>query len=481
MVEGLGWVAFLVGLVGTLLIMSERGYRDGMRIAWFTATLAIPWWFTVTFRSIGLEAVTGVALGTLIATLVRPFTGARTRWMLSDLLLGSLVLSGVISDALNRTLIPGTVLELVRTWVFPYLLGRLCFDSWEELSRTLPLIVILGTALSLFALLEAVSHINLLATLSGKKWELLEKAEGFRWGLKRAQGNTGHPIYLGLLLSLTLPWLLQAARSARAGTGPRWWIATPYCLAAAAFVTVSRSAHLAIVGVLASDQFFRKPSYRLPMFLLLLIGVVLFFIFREPVLDSLGAYAGESEVGNDKVMIYGQEYDYSGTRHRDLLLLAYEGPIERVGWFGFGTTPWTNHRFNADADPNMDIRFRSVDHLYLQLYLKYGLLGIITFLLFALSAAWNLARAAIARDGPLSDLAAGMFGSFVAVTIMIRGVALSFDFGATWLFVAGFAASLQARRQIARLAEYGASSNMTAAPPGQEPRHTAHPAARSGI
>ena len=129
MVEALGWAAFLVGLVGTLLIMSERGYRDGMRIAWFITTLAIPWWFTVTFRSIVLEAVTGVALGTLIATFLRPFSGVRTRWMLSDFLLGGIVLAGVLSDATNRTLIPGTVLELVHARCF--LFWGDCFGSWE--------------------------------------------------------------------------------------------------------------------------------------------------------------------------------------------------------------------------------------------------------------------------------------------------------------------------------------------------------------
>jgi hypothetical protein len=70
----------------------------------------------------------------------------------------------------------------------------------------------------------------------------------------------------------------------------------------------------------------------------------------------------------------------------------------------------------------------------------------ITFILFAAAGAWNLAREALARDGPLSDLAAGLFGAFVAVAIVVRGVAFSPDFGATWIFVAGLAASMRANR-----------------------------------
>ena len=98
--------------VGTLILMAERGYRDGMRLAWFLATLAVPGWFTVTFRSIAVDAVTGVAIATLLALFARPFAGhahdlgAERR---ADRRRGRL--TGLLSDALNRILIPGTVLE----------------------------------------------------------------------------------------------------------------------------------------------------------------------------------------------------------------------------------------------------------------------------------------------------------------------------------------------------------------------------------
>jgi hypothetical protein len=94
----------------------------------------------------------------------------------------------------------------------------------------------------------------------------------------------------------------------------------------------------------------------------------------------------------------------------------------------------------------MDQRFLSIDHHYLLHYLRYGYLGTISFIAFAAAGAWNLAREALARDGPLSDLAAGLFGAFVAVVIVVRGVAFSPDFGATWIFVAGLAASMRANR-----------------------------------
>jgi hypothetical protein len=444
MLDALGWAAFAGGLVGTLVLMADRGFKDGMRLAWFLATLAVPGWFYVIFRSITLDAMTGVAVATFAVLLARPFTGLRTTWVVSDFLVALLVLSAIAADAVNRILIPGTVLELVRIWLFPYLLGRLFLSTWEDMGRTLPAVVVLAAALSVFGLVEAVTRTNLLAVASGKSWELLEKSEGFRWGLKRAQGTTNHPIYFGLLLALTLPWVLMAYRAALRHAAPRWWLAVPFLLVAAAFVTVSRSAQLAVLIVLAADLFFRRPRYRPVMLLITAVGGLAFVVFREQVLDLLGAYAGESEVGQDWVVINGVEYEYTGTRHRDLLLEAYQEPIAKAGWFGFGTVLQ-----DIPIDPEMPVQFQSIDHHYLLQYLRYGVVGTAAFFLFALSGAWNLAREAWARDGPLSDLAAGMVGAFVAVIVMIRGVALSTDFGFTWLFVAGLGASMRARRYVA--------------------------------
>jgi len=436
-----GWGAFAVGLLGTLVLMADRGFRDGMHLAWFLVTLAIPGWFTVTFRSITLDAVTGMAVATVLVLLLRPFPGARSRWVLSDVLVCGIVLAGLVSDAVNRLLIPGTVFELIRSWVLPYLVGRVFLSSWDDMRRTLPVVAVLAAALSVYAIIESLSQTNVLAVATGKKWELLENSEGFRWGLKRAQAITNHPIYFGLLMALTLPWLLAAARQALRGDGPKWWVAIPAVAALGAFVTVSRSAQLAILIVFAADLFFRRPGYRVPMLILAAALAMALFVFRTEALDLLGSYAGEQEVGRDKVRIYGVEYDYSGTRHRDLLVLAYDEAINQAGWIGYGTMVQ-----DIPRDPYMDVRFQSIDNHYLLHYLRYGILGTVAFLAFAAAGAWNLGREALARDGPLSELAAGLFGAFVAVTLMVRGVAFSADFGATWLFVAGLAASMRARR-----------------------------------
>ena len=61
---------------------------------------------------------------------------------------------------------------------------------------------------------KAVTHVNVVQHALGKVFGLLEEGSGYRWGLKRAQGLTSHPIYFGYLLVLTLPWALEARRLA---------------------------------------------------------------------------------------------------------------------------------------------------------------------------------------------------------------------------------------------------------------------------
>jgi hypothetical protein len=173
---------------------------------------------------------------------------------------------------------------------------------------------------------------------------------------------------------------------------------------------------------------------------------VVLLVFRQEFLDLLGAYAGEQSLGHDKVVIYGTQYDYTGTRHRDLLLLAYDEAIQGSGWIGYGTyfpSP------DMPKDPFMDQRFASVDHHYLLHYLKYGYLGLAALFAMIMTTAWNLARAALDRDGEWSHLAGGLLGAFVAVAVMLRGIAMLPDFGAPWLFIAGVAASLHAQRRWA--------------------------------
>lgn len=440
MIEGWSWAITLVAIGTCVVLMHDRGYRTGLRTTWLLFALLVPAWFFVNVRSVRVEPLGAIALTGLLWALARPFHGFRTRWVMSDLLLVGVLFSMFVSDLARNALIPGTVLDAIRMWVLPYLMGRILLTDEHDIRQPLRALCVAAFILGGLALVEAIVKTNLLATLTGMRWELLDQSEGFRWGFKRAQVTRNHPIYFGLLTALALPWWLLAFREAQQGRGPTWWLLTPVAGLGAGFFSIARSAHVALLLVLSSDLFFRRPNYRFPMLLAGAALALFLGVYYTETLDVLGRLVGEAPVGSDRVRIDGIWYDYTGTRHRELLVLAYAEAIEQAGWLGFGTTPR-----EMPLDPYMDRRFVSIDHHYLLHYLRFGWLGVTAFVLFTVASAWNLFQVAWRTRSLEADFAGGLFGAFVAVAVLLRGIAFHEDFGALWLFIAGVGASLRAK------------------------------------
>ena len=330
----------------------------------------------------------------------------------------------------------------------PYFFGRFFLRGGSDAEASLPPFAAALLGLGIYGVVESFTQVNVVAEGLGKSWKILDAGEGYRWGLKRTQGPTSHPIYFGLLVCLLLPWGLMAARRAGEAGRPGWWRYVPAAAAAGAFFTISRSAQLTLACVFGTDVFFRKPAWRLPLLTGAAAVGIAFAAFRDEVIEVLGHYAGESDAYGRPVLIYGVEYEYSGTKHRDLLAVAYKEAAERAGWFGYGTSEEAMEK-RMPLDPEMDERFKSVDNQYLLHYLRYGAVGVATFLAFAACAGWNLAAEAWTDRGPAGELAAGLFGAFVGTALVLRGASLAEDFGGPWLFVAGVSARLRSVRLAA--------------------------------
>ena len=208
-------------------------------------------------------------------------------------------------------------------------------------------------------------------------------------------------------------------------TGPRWWVWVPALAAAAAFVTVSRAAQschphrLRRRPVLPPAVVSTADDRRLAA-----AGGLSLFVFREQVLDLLGAYAGESD---DRART-GQDLRRGVRLHRHPSPRPAACGLrrgDRAGRAGSGT----GRCCKDDADKTRTWtrgsgRSTTTTSLH---YLRYGYPRYDRVpRILRLGRRGTSAREALARDGPLSDLAAGLFGAFVAVAIMARGVAFSF-------------------------------------------------------
>lgn len=448
MFETLSWPVIVLAALGTLLAVLHFGYDLVRQPIWLFALLVIPVWFRAplpVISSVVVDAKSGVALILIGAWLLMPGNGIGSfRWVWADTLLVALFTTQMLSQWVNEIFVPFAPIEMARDLFLPYMVGRLFLANPRDIPRSLPIFCVLGTALSLFCLLEAVGKTNLVAETFGKRWDLLETAEGFRWGLKRAQGPYNHPIYMGLVLALILPWAILSADLARKQLAPRWWLATPFLVTAAAFVTVSRSAQLSVIGVFLALIWFRLPRLRVVFVVPALLMVIPLVMFKQEAIDLLSSFVGEPEASGAIVVIEGRDYEYSGTRHRDLLTVVYERATSEAGWFGYGPA-----LAQVPYDPKMDERFRSIDNHYLLQHLKYGSGGLLCFFLLAACGVWYLAREAWDVRVPHSLLAAGLCGGFLLVFLAMRGVSLESDYGWVWLFTLGVAVRLRVFRLTA--------------------------------
>jgi hypothetical protein len=401
-------------------------------------------------------------LAGLAGFLVRPDPHPGTvkpRLVVCDLFVAGLVASMLVSQQLNNDLRFLTPVDFTLTWALPYAVGRLFFRSPEDIGRLLPFAAGLTLYLTVYAGFEAVTHVNPVNRLLGySDWILDESGAGVRWGLKRAVGPVGHPIALGMLLVLILPWAIEAWRKAGLREGPGWWRWLPAAVLAAIVCTVSRGALMAAGFVGYSAAYFARPKWRPVLTAVALLGGVVYFQYREEAIEMLGRMAGEKP-NEDSVLIDGKEYPYSGTRHRSLLALAYRQSLDEAGLFGYGY-----HAKKADRD-DIDQRFRSIDDHYLHFQLRFGMMGVGLFLAVAACTLLYLARSAYHTGAPEAGFAAALFGAVLGVTVMLQSVWFAPDFGRAWLFCAGMAASLESLRVGVPAKSAPSAEVMAASPP----------------
>lgn len=446
------WTACLGSLFVPWYMIRRYGLMAGGRAAWAVVLLLMPCWMRLWLTMhIDGRAICAVVL--LIAWLRTPWGDDQAPgFHLADLLIMMLVASMAITQIVLRTVEPLPPFDQFREIALPYLVGRMFIRSPRDIDSILPIFCKCLVFLSCFAMVEAFTHKNPLELVIRKEWSNLdtvggiEEQEAVRWGLKRAYGPQTHPIYLGLTFAMMLPWAVEAAVQAFNRRGPGWWKLVPFFTLGGVVASTSRAAQVCSLIVLASILFHSVPRIRPILLLAVAFGGIGFMVFRDEVVESMQNYAGESKEDDSYVKINREKYEYSGTKHRDLLFVVYEDAIEKNGWLGYGMLMRRMPR-----DPDMDKRFHSIDNHYLMFYLQYGYVGITIFALLAVTVSLCLIPGYFGSTGPPGRLIAGILGANIGCLLSMRSVWFAPDYSAVWLFTVGVAVSLacwyrQARR-----------------------------------
>ncbi|MFO0875785.1 MAG: O-antigen ligase family protein [Gemmataceae bacterium] len=429
-----------VGLIAWILYLATtRGAREALWLGWLPAMMLLPAWITTRSGALVIDLRTGAALAVLLGFLISGETRYFHRFVLGDLLMLGLVATMIISQYQVGPFTPLTGPEMVRRWMLPYLMGRLFLADARDVDRVVPIIARLLLILSLLAIFESVSKVNPVNRILGKTYGLLEQGEGYRMGLKRAQGTLDHPIFFGMMLVMIFPWAVEAWRRGRRGLGPKWWRWLPLFTGGALFCTVSRGPQIAGIFTFLATIFFRRPAWRLPLLggVLLLGGLA--YVNKALLLEISAHMSGEAHMEQRIITIDDEEVEYSGTNHRVLLFKVYREAIARTGWFGYGYS-----LRNVPIDPEQADRFGSIDNHYLLFLLQHGWSAILAFLSLGICSVIYLMRAGWRPDLPQAGIAGSLSGAMAAVLVLLMSVWFSPDFGGVWLFNAGLASALHA-------------------------------------
>jgi len=420
------------------------GFRSALRLIYVPVLLLAPVWLEETgISSVVLNCRLVAACGILPA-LALLLLRERPRVLLADIFLAALIAVVFYSMKMAGEIRLLTFFEILRCWLLPYLMGRWCLASGKDVDRFLPLIAVLSLMIAAWSIFEAVTKINPVLKLPmAPYFPNLQGSEGFRWGLKRAQGPLEHPNSWGLTIAMLLPWAMTAAHRARSKRGPSWWPLTLGLLLGAILVTISRMSWIVSIAAVGLGVVLRWRQLRIPILVVSLVTGSVLWANKDVIIPELSKLKGAQEEGDgepDIFIIDGKPEVYTGDRHRLLLEKVYKPFLDNAGWFGYSDTDtWCTAKIR---DEDVRRRFASIDNHYMMFYLSYGRLGLWAFwalqicvLLYLLGASWNVGT-------PQSMLAGSMFGVMVGLTLALWGVYLADSFRHVWLFCAGVAACL---------------------------------------
>lgn len=429
----------------TIIIVAYMAYvamREGsdvaLRKSFILVALLAPTWLTYNVRSIRLDfRIVHAIVAAALVIIAPPRRRILFRPCLIDIAVIGIVVVMCVSQYLCEALAPLTPFDIAFTWLSTYFIGRIFLQAPEDLDKLAPMAARVIAFVCVLAILEALTKHNPLNILLGKTFGILETGEGYRWGMKRAQGNASHPIYNGFQLILFLPITAYLHKWGWSQPAKNWLaILSPFALGLAVLVTVSRGAQVGFIIAGMVVVFLMYRQLRIPLAITAIVMGTSLYIYRDAVVDTLGRLAGEQNNEVRMMMIDGEEVEYTGTKHRLLLLQVYREPLAQAGWFG-----WGGALKGVEIDEGLQ-RFRSIDSHYILFFLQYGRLGlgffVATMLLVILSTlrmSWHEAK--------LRPVAAGLLAGFVALAVSMTSVWFAPDYAAIWLFNAGLACNLR--------------------------------------
>ncbi len=451
-------------VIAYLSVFVGLGIRFGPRMALglvVPATWLLPSWFMLPIADGARDSLVGSGVDVKVAVgtgclLLYCFMPGRTfpmRLIATDLAMLGLIGVHLASDLIN-TGIDGMALgRAYAEWYLPYVSGRLCITSREDLRILWLVPAVLAVVFAITTVFESIFDIQFFEIGFGARPVEGSSRNLQRWGIQRAYGPTMHAIYFGVVQLLLLGWASFASVQALRRRAPALWAFSPLLVMFGIAGSASRGPILGILIAAVGLLFFKVRRSRIPLVIAFSALAAFTVTNLESIIIELEKWSGEA---TSEIVIKGEERLQSSVRSRINSLEVNRIALRRSGLLGFGTQAVSGFPINVPLGPLEAEAFKkvwSVDNTYLLLTLRFGYLGLACFLGALLLGIVNFVRVADGHQGESAGWLSVCVGScYMATLLVLATVWMPHEIGFPLIWTVGLSSGLWLAHKSGELA-----------------------------
>lgn len=436
-----------------IVVGLRSGWSNSLGVAMATSFLA-PVWVELNAFGIPINIRTSVAIIFLLGFCIHSAARVFKPWSITDFLIAGLVIWHVCCDYYHGESVVMASAVALGEWALPYMAGRNAFLHRESLVKLAPWFTFSAIVLATAAIFESLTGVNV--------WDhfLVSFADGVddvtrpstkRYGLLyRATATTRHPIFLGVILVLMIPWLVATLELIRnSGRRIAWSVVSIGIVALGIIATVSRGPMLELIAVAGLVAAIKFTWVRWAILPLVAISCLALVVAPQKTLDSVEALTGD--VVNRPVLKIDQKAEiFSSTRGRLMVTELYWPALMAAGPIGYGTEDTSGKHPNLPYQAKyrqLYNQLESIDNSWLYLALRFGWVGLIIFACLycsVIATAWKTNLTASTYLYPNGTLfTTTIIATLVATAIQILTVYTAYDFMFWIIFQFGVVESLR--------------------------------------
>jgi hypothetical protein len=351
-------------------------------------SLLVPTWVMLRLGGVPLDVRLVTAAVLVTAYCFHPSRRFVSRPTVIDVALLGLLAWHIASDMVHEGSKLSIPLRAYGEWALPFVAGWFAVIHRGSIAVLAPWFAGAACVTASLALSESLMGVNVWELVFGDVDDLVVATREQRYGLlHRALGPTRHPIFLGIVLALFVPWAVALIDPEQRRRDRIFGTTSLVVIILGVVATMSRGPLLGLLlAAIAAACFYWSWARRV-----FAVAAVLGAIAALTSWSSLVAFLDRTEdtqTYGSVIEVDGQMELYTGTRNRLYVMEIYGPLVLRGGMFGFGTAAVSSFPPNI---PGLPVSARSreilgiVDNSFILVGLRFGAigLGLLTVLLTA--------------------------------------------------------------------------------------------------